>query len=157
MRVMANNATKHTKKARLLVCIIATLISGQMALAATQPVSLKVTAFDPLNGKGKLWSATTHEEKTIERVDSILNELRAPPPGRYHGPMDDGSYYMIDIGYENNSHSECKVQRTGLRIVSFTDESRRNGLRSGWAPGLTKELEKMRPPGSPTFKIPVTD
>jgi hypothetical protein len=152
---MASNATKHKMKASLL--IIATLISGQMALAATLPVSLKVTAFDPLNGKGKLWSATSHDKKIIEKVDSILSELRAPPPGVYHGPMDDGSYYMLDIGYENDSHSECKVQRTGMRIVSFTDKSPHNGVRSGWAPGLVKELEKMRPPGSPTFKIPVRD
>lgn len=146
-------STRRKKTAWLLAAGFIAFLSGLVALAADQPVSLTVTAFDPLNGVGKLWSASTQDKTTVASVDSMINELPPAPGGPMHCPMDDGSYYLLDFGYANDSHLQCKIQRTGCRIVSFTATNR--GAR--WAAAaarLYKRLESLKPAGSPTFKLP---
>jgi len=139
----------------LLAFAVIALLSGQIAFAADQPVSLSVTAFDPLNGKGKLWSASTQDKAIVASVDSDINQLPPAPSGRMHCPMDDGSYYLVDVGYANDSHSECKIQRTGCSLVSFTDKNR-SARWAATASGLYKTIESLKPAGSPTFKRPFT-
>jgi len=152
---MHKNKTQPDRKRWLVAFTVIPLLSTQLALAADQPVSLTITAFDPLNGGGKLWSASTHDKTIAASVDKMIDKLPPAPSGPMHCPMDDGSYYVVDVGYANDSHSECKIQRTGCSFVNFTDKNR--GARwAATAASLYKTIESLKPAGSQTFKRPFT-
>jgi hypothetical protein len=150
-KIMPNNKIQHHNKKWLLVFTFIGFLSGQMALAIEQPVSLTVTAYDPLNGGGKLWSASTNDKRIVASLDSMINELPPAPSGPMHCPMDDGSYYMLNFGDSSDSHSECKLQRTGCSFLTFTDKTR-SARWAATAANLYKEIESLKPSGSHTFK-----